>query len=460
MFFSLFEAHPERTAIRSDSGVSLTYASLYSACRYFRNAIPPRSLILFLADRSIQSLTLYYCALSENCVLLPIDSGAKASVVERFLHSYRPRFIWGKTEKIKSFQGIGKAAFIKEDYSLCETIYPGVKLHNDIALLLTTSGSTGSPKTVRISYNNLLENTKAILEALSLEDGAVGPTTLPIQYTYGTAICNMHFAVGGTLLATERTVLDPSFHAFVRENDLTNIQGVPYIHEMLDRIGFYDNLPASLSLVTMGGGQAPQCLQKKMNQILQKHGVRFAALYGQTEGTTMLTKIPDWLEMNEPGCIGVACKGMKAEIDPDTNELVFSGSSVCMGYAEDAEDLQKSDENHGLLRTGDLARMDERGCIYLIGRIKRIIKLAGIRVNLDDVETIAAELFGGAECACCGRDNDMVVYQSRSNETTREKRLLSNRLRISQALFRIEYINEIPRKENGKVDYPRLEKLQ
>lgn len=460
MFFSLFEAHPERTAILSDSGTSLTYADLYSACLFFRNAIPPRSLILFLADRSVQSLALYYCALSENCVLLPLDEKTPPSVVERFIHFYRPEYIWCRTEQIKNFQCIADTAFIKGDHGLFKSLYPSVRLHKDLALLLTTSGSTGNPKTVRISYTNLLENTKAILEALSLEDGAIGPTTLPIQYTYGAAICNMHFAVGGTLLVTERTVLDPYFHAFIRENNLTNIQGVPYIHEMLDRVGFYNNLPATLSLVTMGGGQAPKRLQIKMNQILKEHGIRFAALYGQTEGTTMLTKIPDWLEMNEPGCIGVACKGMKAAVDPNTNELVFSGSSVCMGYAESADDLQKGNENHGILRTGDLARIDERGCIYLTGRIKRIIKLAGIRVNLDDVETIAAEIFGGAECACCGSENAMVVFQSASTDTFKAKQLLADRLRISQAMFRIEYLEEIPRKGNGKIDYPSLERLQ
>ena len=174
----------------------------------------------------------------------------------------------------------------------------------------------------------------------------------------------------------------------------------------------------------------------------------------------MLTKLPEGKRQNDPDCIGVACRGMEAFVDEETSELIFRGSSVCMGFSEGREDLRRGDDNHGILHTGDLARMDEQKCIYLKGRLKRIVKMAGKRISMDDVEMLVRQAFPGVQCACCGSDNHLGIFVTGQAPEQAIKYLLATRLRISHLSLAVFCIPEIPHTERGKTDYVQLHQIR
>ena len=448
-----------REALVSDTGERVLYGTLKSDCAAFSRSVPERCLVLMLCDNSTEAVRFYVAALYADCVPLLLDENLYPDYLREYCRLYRPRLIWAPTSREALVSPLGRICFRAQGHILVRTEQEDVRLHPELALLLTTSGSTGNPKVVRLSRRNITENTKAIIDAIRLDESARGVTTLPMNYSYGMAICNMHLFVGATLLVTKRKAMDPLFGDWIRRERITDIQGVPFLYEMLDKLGFFASLPDSLRLATMGGGKARESLQEKMNAVFAERGVRFYALYGQTEGTTMLTKLPDDQEMNDPNCIGVACLGMQARTDPETGELIFTGSSVCMGYAEKADDLSRGDENHGLLRTGDLAEIDRSGRIYLVGRLSRFLKMSGVRVNLDDIENLALRTLSEGECACCGRDNDLHLFVSGPCDPSEIKRVIFRAARISATMLSVHRIGRLPRQANGKVDYQQLNRL-
>ena len=142
--------------------------------------------------------------------------------------------------------------------------------------------------------------------------------------------------------------------------------------------------------------------------------------------------------------------------EPDTEgELVYEGPNVTMGYAMCIEDLTKDDEFCGVYRTGDIAKMDEDGCLYIVGRKKRFLKLFGLRVSLDQSERIISDHFG-IECACTGDDSKMKIYISKAELKDEVKKFISQKTGLLSSLFEVSCIEAIPRFESGKIKYDQL----
>lgn len=447
-----------KDALISDSGCHVTYGDLQEDSLRFSRSVDKRCFMIIVADNAVDTFRFYIAAMSGNCVPLLLEPNIFPDYLRNYITRYRPRYIWAPVSWETVLEEAGSVVHRGEAHILVRTEMDPYPMHPDLALLLTTSGSTGNPKVVRLSHRNLEENAHAIVEELQMNADDRGVTTLPMNYTYGMAILHMHLYAGATLLVTSRRVIDPKFREFIYAEKLTNFQGVPYIHEMMDRMNFYQDPPENLRFVTMGGGKAPEAFQSKLNRLFAQKGIRFFALYGQTEGTTMLTKLPEGCVMNPPDCIGVACYGMHAETHPETGELIFRGSSVCLGFAYGWEDLNRGDDNQGILYTGDLARIDQQGRIYLLGRLKRIVKMAGKRINMDDVETLVQQSFPGTRCACSGTDDHLHIFITGSTPAREIKLLVSTRLHVSHLSMEIFRISEIPRTDRGKIDYQKMER--
>ena len=458
MFLIPENVDPHKDALVDDCGNRISYARLKEDTTRFAEAIPERCFVIILADNAVDTIRFYLSCMTACCVPLLLEPNLYPSYLNDYVNRYTPQYLWAPVSWAPTLVQWGRITFRTSGHVLVQTDFPIFPMYPNLALLLTTSGSTGNPKAVRLSRRNLEENSDAIVEALCLVPGDRGITTLPINYTYGMAIVHMHLRVGATLLVTSRKLIDPIFQAFLYQEKITNFQGVPYIHEMMDRLQFYRNPPESLRFVSMGGGKAPEAFQTKLNELFAQRGIRFYALYGQTEGTTMLTKLPDEKLQNDPDCIGVACRGMEAYVDEETGELIFRGSSVSLGFAETRDDLCRGDDNHGVLRTGDLARIDDQNRIYLTGRLKRIVNMAGKRLSLDDVETLVQQSFPDVQCACCGSDNNLGIFITGQVSERDIKYQIATRLRISHLSLSVFYVPEIPRTERGKTDYGKMQK--
>ena len=229
-------------------------------------------------------------------------------------------------------------------------------LHADLALLLSTSGSTGSPKLVRLSYENLDSNAESIAEYLDIDSADRAMTSLPLSYCYGLSVLHSHLTRGAAVIVTGLSVVDPGFWDLARTAQATAFAGVPYTFELLDRVGFADLDLPSLRYVTQAGGKLGADQVRKFAELGRRRGWDLVVMYGQTEATARMAYLPVDRVLDAPEAIGVPIPGGRFTIDDD-GELIYHGPNVMLGYAESAEDFALGPHRSIALRTGDLARL-------------------------------------------------------------------------------------------------------
>ena len=144
--------------------------------------------------------------------------------------------------------------------------------------------------------------------------------------------------------------------------------------------------------------------------------------------------------------------------DPDTSvgELVYRGPNVCLGYAAAREDLARGDDFAGILRTGDMARLDDDGFIFITGRLKRFVKIYGESVNLEHVESVIRE--GGFDCHLLGREN-IISIVSQQDYGEQILHFVKNRFTFHPSVWRSVVVDQIPRTSSDKVDYASLDEM-
>ena len=331
-------------------------------------------------------------------------------------------------------------------------------LHPDLALLLSTSGTTGSPKLVRLSHRNLAANADAIVEALALTDQDCGVTSLPLHYCYGLSVLHSHLAAGATIAVVDASVVDPCFARAVHDNGVTSIAGVPHTFDLLERAAADRVLAPSVRLLTQAGGRMAPDARARWRTRASEAGADFVVMYGQTEATARMAYLPPHLHASCPDAIGIPIPGGDLRIDPiadrtdDVGELVFRGPNVMMGYATDREDLADGATLHEL-RTGDLGRYDpEHGVFEVVGRSSRFIKPFGLRVDLDVVEAQLGAILG--EVAATG-DDERIVIAAPGEDPVIVRALVQDVSGLPD--HRIVVLDEsIPRTASGKVDHGAL----
>ena len=331
--------------------------------------------------------------------------------------------------------------------------YEGKPTDPALGLLLTTSGSTGSPKLVRISRSNLAADNKMSEVLFGFDTSTRMTMILPICYAWGLSVACSVLEAGGTLVMTRKTVMDPELADVVRSASATHIAGVPYMYEALDRFRFFDgNFPSLRGLLVSGGALAP-ALRRKYAEFAKGRGIAFCEGYGQTETTGVMTTIRTDVHLDLIGSIGKSENGGRFRVED--GELIYEGPIVAMGYAVCAEDLMKGDEWKGVRRTGDMAKIDADGYVTLTGRASRFLKIFGNRVSLEEVENLVKDGFAGAGCAATGADNDLHVFICGVSAADVEKFLVA-KLHFNATVVKVHVLDSIPLNANGKIDYPKL----
>lgn len=461
MFLSIEKANKSATVALQEDGMSLTYGELISFCDEMDERISSRSLVFSLCQNSIGSLAGYVAFLSGHIVPLLLSAQLDKELLEYLLETYEPNYLWMPIEMKTEFSG--KCMLEKYGYVLVEYSQEQKEMTEDLALLLTTSGSTGSPKLVRQSYSNIESNAQSIAEYLELDETERPITMLPMNYTYGLSVINSHLLVGATILMTEASYAQREFWDFFKQEGATSIVGVPYTYEILKKLRFFRMDLPSLRYMTQAGGKLLPELHKEFAEYAEETGKRFYVMYGQTEATARMSYLPYQKSLEKYGSMGIAIPGGKFHlVDVDgsdvtaphvTGELVYEGPNVTLGYAECLADLAKGDERHGVLVTGDMAQMDEEGYYYIVGRKKRFLKIYGNRVNLDECERMIQGHFEGIECACVGVDDHMKIYVNRESDMESVKRFIVEKTGLHTTAFEVIYINEIPKNDSGKKQY-------
>ena len=340
-----------------------------------------------------------------------------------------------------------------ELFERLRSTYEGKPTDSELALLLTTSGSTGSPKLVRIGRAALAADNKMSEVLFELDSSTRMTMILPICYAWGLSVVCSVLEAGGTLVMTRKTVMDPELADVMRDARATHVAGVPYMYEALDRFRFFDgDFPSLRALLVSGGALAP-ALRRKYAEFAKGRGIAFFEGYGQTETTGVMTTIRTDVHLDLIGSIGKSENGGRFRVED--GELVYEGPIVAMGYAVCAEDLMKGDEWKGVRRTGDMAKIDADGYVTLTGRASRFLKIFGNRVSLEEVENLVKDGFAGAGCAATGADNDLHVFVCGVSAADVEKFLVA-KLHFNATVVKVHVLDSIPLNANGKTDYPKL----
>ncbi|MBT2513471.1 AMP-binding protein [Arthrobacter sp. ISL-30] len=400
-----------------------------------------RRLAILAADNSVDSLVAYLAALAGGhpLILAPADNSA---ALESLVASYDPDVILRSGPK-----GIQ-----------LEEVRPVTRheLHPDLALLLSTSGSTGSPKLVRLSRQNLQSNAASIAEYLKITGDDRAMTTLPMYYCYGLSVINSHLLRGAGLVLTGLSVVDECFWQLFSNCKATSFAAVPYTFELLDRAGFAERDLPSLRYITQAGGRLDPGAVTRYAEQGRRDGWDLFVMYGQTEATARMAYLPPSLAASHPGTIGVAIPGGEFRIDPipglEDGELVYRGPNVMLGYAESPADLAAG-RTIEELRTGDLARQHPNGLYEVVGRRNRFVKIVGLRIDLGQVEKILAG-FGGTAAACAGTDQKLVAAVEGSHEPRMLAKMLAGELGLPRAAVEVYAVGQLPRLATGKTDYP------
>lgn len=465
MFDNIFNKHKNNLATITDSGEKIMYSTLLEKSSRLYKSISHRCLVFCLCKNSIDSLIGYVSFISNRIVPLMLDASLEIGMLRNLISTYNPEYLWIPTEQLNDFLQ-EEIVFTTQEYSLIK-ICEGkpYQLFENLALLLTTSGSTGSPKLVRLSYDNIAANANSIAQYLSITAAERPITALPMHYSFGLSVINSHLLQGATLLLTNRSLMEKEFWSFLKNEKATSFSGVPYTFEMLKRLRFFRMDLPSLTTLTQAGGKLNNDLNREFVEYCHSANKRFVVMYGQTEATARMSYLPFEQATEKLGSIGVAIPGgifslideqghTIKEVD-QSGELVYQGGNVSLGYAECGEDLDRLDENNGVLYTGDLAKRDSDNFYYIVGRKKRFIKLFGNRVNLDETEHLLKNLI--ADCACIGTDDKMVVYLTEQGREAEVKQYISSKTGINHTAFDVRFCSSIPKNSSGKTLYANLE---
>ncbi len=460
-------ADKQMVAFLDDSGNSITYGEIETEGKELCKTAGGRCLLFSFCQNTIGSAFGYAAFIRNSIVPVMLNANIDKEQLEYLLDAYRPSYLWMPENHTNDFRETD-IVYEKYGYALLRTRYEiTYSLHKDLALLLTTSGSTGSPKLVRQSYKNIKANTDSIITYLGIDSNERPITTLPMNYTYGLSIINTHLASGATILLTDASLMQKEFWDFLKTEKATSFGGVPYTYEMLDRLRFFRMDLPYLKTMTQAGGKLTPELHEKFAKYAAENNKCFVVMYGQCEATARMGYLPPEKAVEKKGSMGIAIPGgtfTLVDINGEqiqkpytAGELIYEGDNVTLGYAEKAEDLSKGDERNGTLETGDMAQFDEDGYYYIVGRKKRFLKIYGNRVNLDEIDRLVNGHFD-TDIVSAGVDDHMYLFITDATLADRIKEYVANTTKLNPAAFRIIIIDEIPRNESGKVRYTELEK--
>jgi acyl-coenzyme A synthetase/AMP-(fatty) acid ligase len=428
---SMLRPNSGHPALIEDDGRVLTHAELAGEVAERAASLKGhKSLVFCRCGIDTRTVVDYLAALEAGHAVAMVDQSLAPERFSELCERYQPSLVLGPdgTEERKS----------------------KTRPHHDLALLLSTSGTTGSPKLVRLSAAAVEANAVSIALFLELGADERAIASLPFHYSYGLSVLNSHLLAGGSVVLPKGGVVQASFWSAFERHGCTSFAGGPYSYELLRRTGWQQLALSRLRTMTQAGGRLAPERALELQDELKLRGARLVLMYGQTEATARMAWVPpSWLD-DKAGSIGVPIPG--GDLEVDDGELVYRGANVMMGYATEREHLARGDDLGGVLRTGDLGFRDQDGFFWITGRSNRFAKVYGLRINLDEVER---EL--PVPSAAVGTDERGITVFAVGGDVDDMRARLADRFRLRAGTFDVRGVDHLPTTANGKVDYAALD---
>ena len=467
-FWDSLKQHSEDLAvIDTGANTQYTFGEIDSAALNLASnlKLPEKGLIFLFTQNNYESTVAYLAALKSGNAVCLFDDKLNREFRLNLINIYNPEFIITSSKtKIKNFKL--QSVFLSLAVYKCTSLTLK-NISPDLALLLSTSGTTGSPKLVRLSYVNIQSNAEAIAEYLRIDRSERPISSLPLSYSYGLSVLNSHLLKGASILLTDKTFVIRDFWKTFNDYLCTSFAGVPYTYQLLKKTNFHKiNLP-SLKYLTQAGGALDRDTFEYFLDYAEQKNILFYTMYGQTEASPRISFVPPENCREKIGSIGISIPGGSISLFKDkelvsqpfiNGEIIYSGKNVMLGYAANRNDLEKGDEMNGVLTTGDIGYRDNDGYYFLTGRIKRFIKVFGSRLNLDDAEKLLETRFKKT-VACVGEENKLIIFIEGGDNAINEKDIknyLVRMYRIYPWTISVNYLKEINFTSTGKKDYSKL----
>ncbi len=466
MLFKKFQIEKKKVALLSTS-MSLTFEDLENEYEIIKKIIPRSSLILMISDNNLGVIANYTSFIKNDCIIQLVDSKTDILELERIIKLYKPEYIsfsknWNENNKFNK-HNLKKIHTFFENM-IFKTKYKKKRVKKGLCILMPTSGSMGSKKYVRITKENIFNNTNSIISYLNLNKRDRSITSMPFCYSYMLSVINSHLEIGASIFVTQESIIQSNFWRHFLENKINNFNGVPYHYEILIKLGLRKKNFSNLKFFTQAGGKLDTSKTEDILKFCLKQKKQFYIMYGQTEASPRMSYFNLVESQEKIGSIGrpipggnfylIDEKGNKIKQSNVIGELVFKGKNVSIGYAYNRKDLSKDDKSKKELKTGDLAFYDRDKFYYLTGRKNRIIKLYGNRFNLDDIEE--KFLRQKITIACITEDEKLIVFVEKNYPKHKVLKKIHEITLINKINIKIIALRKIPRLNNGKINYKKL----
>jgi non-ribosomal peptide synthetase component F len=456
------DARPASPAVHLEGHTVLSYGELAGLVGESERVLrhDNKALVLCAGDRDLPTLLAYLAALrlGHAVAFLPAS--------DAILSAYQPEFVvpapgsgTGLTDRgyRPAAEPIAGTTVFQRNSQPAGEIYIGM------ALLVGTSGSTGSPKTVRLSYSGLAGNTAAVIRALGITWAERAPTTLPITHAYGLSVLNSHLLAGAGVVLGDRSPLSLATWDRLVRSGATSFAAVPTTYAAFGPAHVNLLGRSKIRTMTQAGARLGDDLTMRLARMMDQRDGRFFVMYGQTEATSRIACLDPADLPRRLGSVGTAVPGgtitirsapVHARAVPGEGAVNYRGPGVMLGYASRRADLCRGAEVD-VLDTGDLGYLRE-GYLYLTGRAKRIVKVFGVRTSLDDLERMV-ERPGHPAVVICGTD-DVVHLVGAGDAAVHEqqRRQLVESLGVPSRHVIFRHVGRLPRTSGGKVDYQTL----
>ncbi len=464
LIFEHSKSTPEKTAL-IQGAVEISYRKLWAeiqaAASWFKSNAEPGDRIIVSASKNVEFVYAYFGAHLAGMICVPVDSETNETRLKRILNVSQPRHIIGELRNL----GVHKVVPFNECKLECIIKYDLPDMNN-VADLLFTTGTTGLPKGVALTFGNEMAAANNINTFIGNTSDDVELIALPLSHSFGLGRLRCVLAKGATLVLLSSFASMKKFYNEIERCGVTGFGMVPaswsYILKISgERIGQYSN---QLRYIEIGAAFMPLENKQKLMALLPQ--TRICMYYGLTEASrsSFISFHEDTSHLMSAGKSSPNTEiaifneqGNRLGANAD-GEICVRGGHVCFSYWGVDDNEFKKDFNEDFFRTGDWGHIDEDGYLYLISRKKEMINVGGKKVSPLEVEEQLNHIDGIEESACIGVHDDVLgevvkafCVCSKEVDYEQVKKSLFKALENYKIPVFFESISQLPKTQNGKL---------